>query len=426
MKKLITRHNERGIGIKTTIKALLFACVLCFYFLPSSAQTTTITGKVIDNSNQPLIGASVYINNSTIGTTSNDTGEFELKVKDGRYTLIVSFLGFKTIQYDIETANYKKITFKLLPDATQLDEVVISNKKKKISKETRAYYLKRFRTHFLGKGVLADECIIENDEVIDFDFNTRTRVLEAYTSKPIQIRNKALGYHLFYDLVHFELTPEKVYYSGYSRYQKMKGSKRKMRRWEKERKKSYFGSKVHFLRSILSGNFKKEGYEIDLFRREKNPLRPSEQEIKDARKYIRSVGRRSITLNARPAKKTILRTKLDTVKDILTRARLKEYQDILIRKSVSRKEFTKTINNQLYLDYNNLLRVRYMNEEEESDFRLGNAKLPYQETKVLLLKKPAKMFKEGNLKDPFAVFYDGYFGFEKVAYQLPLDYALND
>ena len=64
---------------------------------------TRISGKVIDTNNIPLIGAAVYLNNTSIGTTTDDLGEFELYIKEGIYDLIVSYLCYETIKYQIDT-----------------------------------------------------------------------------------------------------------------------------------------------------------------------------------------------------------------------------------------------------------------------------------------------------------------------------------
>ncbi|MEN8879359.1 MAG: carboxypeptidase-like regulatory domain-containing protein [Polaribacter sp.] len=67
-----------------------------FYILlfPSflTAQIT-INGSVFD-SNLPLENVAVYLNNTMLGTTTNNAGEFTLTVTEGEYELIVSYLGF--------------------------------------------------------------------------------------------------------------------------------------------------------------------------------------------------------------------------------------------------------------------------------------------------------------------------------------------
>ena len=108
-----------------------------------------IYGRVLDTDNNPLIGAAVYVNNTSIGTTTDDKGQFELTLKNGVHVIVVSYLGYETLQYSLDTEKYEKsIAFKLVEKANVLDEVVISSKKKRMSPEDRAYFLRQFKEIF--------------------------------------------------------------------------------------------------------------------------------------------------------------------------------------------------------------------------------------------------------------------------------------
>lgn len=72
----------------------LFVC----FSLIGSAQTATIIGKVIQEG-EPIIGATVSVKGTTIGTTTDIDGEFTLKeVPVGEQTLVFAFVGYKTRQ----------------------------------------------------------------------------------------------------------------------------------------------------------------------------------------------------------------------------------------------------------------------------------------------------------------------------------------
>ena len=59
-------------------KRIIFALVICFIFTSlTSAQKGKISGKVIDDSlNEPLIGANVYLEGTTIGSTTDLDGKY--------------------------------------------------------------------------------------------------------------------------------------------------------------------------------------------------------------------------------------------------------------------------------------------------------------------------------------------------------------
>ena len=83
--------------------------------------------------NIPLEGASLYWLGTTIGTTTNEKGNFSLALSKDTTELIISYLGFKTDTLTIK--NQKSIThFLMASDSNSLDEVTISQRRKAIQK----------------------------------------------------------------------------------------------------------------------------------------------------------------------------------------------------------------------------------------------------------------------------------------------------
>lgn len=183
------------------LKKLL--CFLFLFFSLISFAQITIRGKVLDKNKRALEGASVYFNNTLIGTTTDENGAFEISIKEGQYDLIISFLGFKTINYPVnKSLPNKSITFILLEDENVLDEIVI--KKIKYDDEWK-YNLQTFKQELLGQSDFAKNCKISNPKVLRFEFDQKTMVLTAQAHKPLQIINKDLGYLISFDLVQFSL-----------------------------------------------------------------------------------------------------------------------------------------------------------------------------------------------------------------------------
>jgi len=80
---------------------MLFA-VITSINMAIAQQKFSISGTVNSNNNQPLIGANVYLNGTTIGTATNNNGEFTIKnIKEGNYELCVSYLGYKRYRTQI-------------------------------------------------------------------------------------------------------------------------------------------------------------------------------------------------------------------------------------------------------------------------------------------------------------------------------------
>ena len=109
--------------MKKTIIYLLF-----FIAYTASAQTEyTISGYVKEsNTGEALFGVNVLIDNST-GTTTNEYGFFSISLSEGTHTVLVSYLGFKTISQEIVMDMDKKINFDLVEESNALDEVVVTS-----------------------------------------------------------------------------------------------------------------------------------------------------------------------------------------------------------------------------------------------------------------------------------------------------------
>ena len=81
-----------------------------------------ITGKVIDENNEPIIGATVIVKGQNKGTATNIDGEFSLTVSPGE-TLTVSAVGY--VARTVKPGNKERLTIILADDNKVLDEVVV-------------------------------------------------------------------------------------------------------------------------------------------------------------------------------------------------------------------------------------------------------------------------------------------------------------
>jgi len=82
-----------------------------------------ITGTVIDENNEPLIGVNVSIKDKGTGTITDFDGNFTLEVSEGD-TFIVSYIGYKAVNYKVTSKNNYSV--QLLPDNQLLNEVVVT------------------------------------------------------------------------------------------------------------------------------------------------------------------------------------------------------------------------------------------------------------------------------------------------------------
>ena len=105
----------------------IFTLALLFLTLSQFAQ---VKGTVTDEKGLPLPFVSIYIENSYIGTTTNEQGQYELNVpKASKYIIVFQYLGYKTqkIKFVIEKV-VKKLDVTLAEEQITLNEVVINKK----------------------------------------------------------------------------------------------------------------------------------------------------------------------------------------------------------------------------------------------------------------------------------------------------------
>lgn len=250
--------------------ALLF--VIFLSILTTNAQE--LKGIVLNEKNkEPIVGASVYFDNTSIGTTTNFNGEFSIILKQSiNSPLVVSFVGFKTQINEIKNFNTLKI-FKLKEDVNSLAEVVLVS----IDEWSRDLKLKEFRREFLGQSEFAKKCTILNEDDLVLNFERDTKQLVASAKAPIIIKNEALDYIVKYDINNFYVTYNidinaglnlekafrtvaSVLYSGTTFFENIASKKHK--RALKNREKAFEGSTLHFMRAVVNNSLRKEKFKI--------------------------------------------------------------------------------------------------------------------------------------------------------------------
>ncbi|SFC14162.1 CarboxypepD_reg-like domain-containing protein [Parapedobacter composti] len=107
---------------------VLLAAGLAGWGIPVIAQQR-IAGKVVNaETGEPIAGASVFVNNTTYGTSSTNSGDFELRgIPVGTYEVVVSSVGYHTFVSPIRVTESRSafLAVKLEPRSLMLDEVTI-------------------------------------------------------------------------------------------------------------------------------------------------------------------------------------------------------------------------------------------------------------------------------------------------------------
>jgi CarboxypepD_reg-like domain len=355
--------------LSTTIFILLLSA-----FATNAQIIDIVKGKVLDKSTlEPIPFANIYVNNTTIGTQTNEDGVFSIKVSTIKNVqLIVSSIGYKSLE---KSLNIGENIIELEPDNTQLAEIKVSSKK---DKKWISLY-KDFEKVFLGSSEAAKFCKILQPWQIDL--TKINNVLIAKTTQPIEIVNHYLGYKVFWYLKSFESSSQSFSITGNSRSELLKAKNRKEADyWSRNRSEAYKGSLEHFLKSLYKGNAASEGYKI----------------------YQETVlgkgkNRNSNFGNELNIKKTV--QEINPVSLVICQ------------------------NKKCFLNLENQIEVHFINKNENKP---SYSDIPYQVSWVDGLEKMVAFDSLGHLDKPSNLLTSGSMNQGRIAELLPLDYQLNE
>ena len=260
----------------------LFCANLCF------SQTLILSGKITDENGDPLPFAHVYLENTSIGSYSDGQGAYKITLeKEGTYSITCSIIGFisKSSPVKVSHSNNEQIVdFSLQADVKALETVMVDVKR---DNQWKRNYQK-FSGYFLGRDDynFQTKCTIENPYVLDFEESSGMLIAKA--NRPLVIKNLALGYTIKYELSEFKLNKatKAFQYVGRIFFEEIKPlDDDQASKWERNRKRSFFGSKMHFLRALTTNQLEAEGF---VMYNEKVPFRELDIKFSSTRQQIKS------------------------------------------------------------------------------------------------------------------------------------------
>ncbi|MGB0524516.1 MAG: carboxypeptidase-like regulatory domain-containing protein [Flammeovirgaceae bacterium] len=405
------------------LKAVKLSLLLLFLAQSAFAQVYRIVGKVLDGkTNESIPFATVYIDKTMIGTSTSAAGEFSLdfssaNVAQSGVEMVISCIGYESIIYQPDLLNLdKKFVFKLLPKEELLEEVEVSGVRDKLWYEN----LQFFKEQFLGRSEFGKQCEILNTDKLIISYYEQEKVLKVKARETLKIRNRSLGYEIDYLLDGFSHDSKTgiTNYSGYTFFKEMKGGKAKQKKWQKNRQRAYYGSALHFLKSLYHHTLAENGFHLRRLKRIPNPNRPSKAEIIEARKTLRLGNASSLETT-------------DKDRETLRRARLPKLIEVLDTNAVDYSSYTKKVNDELVISFKDFFQVVYTGEKEEANYvalyskQFSQLRKPSFQTSVISLRAAStKLNKYGMVSSPFDILYEGYWSWEKLGETLPLGYEL--
>lgn len=394
-----------------------------FFLLPYQAFTQ-VTGTVVsETSHQPVPFASVFINNSTLGTTTDESGHFSLtRLTPGKHELVVSLLGYEKFFTVINVPLEKPMTILLREKSTQLDQVTVTA----FDKDGWKTWGTLFTESFIGTSANARRTVLKNPKDLRFRHNKKENILEVFAMAPLKIQNRALGYDLEYHLEVFRIdfSNHSQVYAGYPFFKEQRSvSKRNLR----NRETAYHASLIKFMHSLYHNTVQEDGYTVrkmvEVHNREKERVKALRN--KYTLKEVDASGR-LITVSA-PAYPEELYTpdSLAYFQTILSQpdSRFSLYKDTLSTLQLVHTDST-GLKKLYFKDYLYVVNTRHKEDPLYLEFkREKRAVAPQTSLLSMLADEAIEIQENGNYFPPLNLFTGDYWGWSnKTADLLPLDY----
>lgn len=220
--------------------------LLLLLFFPFAAFSQKALRGIVNDATtgRPVPGASVFLSNTSVGTTANAEGRFEITIPAGRYDLVVSSIGYETFSTGINSNALPDILpVTLNSKAKEMDAVIIRQMEKNGWQTWGTF----FKQNFIGSSEEGERTELKNPKALRFYRDKTKGTLDIIATEPLVMENRALGYRIRYQLESFsyEFGSRMLQYTGYPLFEEMEGGAAKQRRWAEARRKVYYGSQMH-------------------------------------------------------------------------------------------------------------------------------------------------------------------------------------
>ncbi|MBL7745370.1 MAG: carboxypeptidase-like regulatory domain-containing protein, partial [Chitinophagaceae bacterium] len=334
-------------------------------FFPSFSQPV-IKGKVLNAVNgEPIAGSSVFISNTSAGTTSAKDGSFELSnVPSGKHELVISCIGYETNVFSFSTEQLPlKLKVEMTVKVRELKNVTVEPS----VEEGWDKWGRMFTDNFIGRTPNATQCTIKNEKAIRFRFYKKSNRVIAYSDEPVILENRALGYRIVYQLEDFEVNFKAgtTYFAGYPLFEDI-GKNRK--RWDRSRDKAYYGSMQHFMYCVYHDSLQQNGFEVRRMVKVPNKEKERIKSIYRPVPVMHSSGTGGVSITIGKAD-TLSHASPDSIAYYERVMRQKDHEEIYGKQLLSRDSLIAGEDGEYKIFFfTNYLYVTYKNEQEDIEY----------------------------------------------------------
>lgn len=405
------------------------AFLLFFLWGITASAQSSITGKVVRADNgSPMAGVSVFISNTSRGTSTDTEGQFSLhNIPPGQYDLVISSVGFETNVHQFSSTQLPlKLRVEMQVKVQELANVTVEP----AVEEGWDKWGQLFTESFLGSTPQAEECRILNKEKIKFRHFRKGKRIIAYCDEPLKIENRALGYRITYQLEEFEVlfSESATRYMGYALFEDMDGNRKEVRkRWRRSRDQAFYGSMLHFWRSVFANRLMEDGFRVKRMWRTPNVEKERVREIYRSRRNVQllSGGVKLVTGPEGKVDSVSADSSRYYEKVMQQRDYFEHFSDSLqTADSILHSRGTHYVN----IYFPNYLAITYLHALEDPGYLryYGESRPPtYQHSRILLTEPMAlAVFPDGSYFPPNILYTLSYWAWgDKVANLLPFDFA---
>lgn len=250
-----------SIFLKTICYAVI--CALPFTF-KVTAQESVLLGVVSEKATGNMIpNVNVYLSGTSNGAATDSLGYYKFTTKlTGQFNLVASAIGYESVSQRVELFPGKKLDIDF-----EMEDMILSMEAVSVTVSNRVWenQVASFKKFFIGVDDFSDEVIIQNREVLDFDWNEEKEEYKVTLREPLRILNNALGYEVELEFENVIFNPENNsgYYLVFPKYKEIRPeNKRESRKWKRNRNLAYEGSSWHFFKSLYQNRLKKDDFTV--------------------------------------------------------------------------------------------------------------------------------------------------------------------
>ncbi|MBN2281705.1 MAG: carboxypeptidase-like regulatory domain-containing protein [Candidatus Marinimicrobia bacterium] len=225
-------------------------------------------GRVVDKeTGLPLPGVNIFFAGTTIGTISDDAGNYIIRYPENLHTnLIFQHIGYKILEKGLKKATNTFLIIELAPKSVELKPVYVSAERSWLQNYQRQLMLQKFLDKFFLNKTISDQfCEIENTQYLDFNYHKPE--YEVTCDTLLIVKNNFLGYQMKVALNefhwvshenHFNLKWE--YFINFNEMSTQDSHESKY--WKENRVYVYQGSFRHFIKTVINQDPSDKNFKI--------------------------------------------------------------------------------------------------------------------------------------------------------------------